>query len=290
MSSRIGLLNRSMRFGILTWKDIIERSVLKVRDRFGLLKDESYMRKASEFLRVDCATLVRMAQQNRKAHKNKWAEKKRRSEMEYQAFYSEDDWYIYFYPYVNRTMTWHYIDKMKTGPKILEYGCGPASMTQWLLKRYPKNRYAVADLSVASTMKFIRQIFEKEPVDILEIGVGTGGLPLKDMYDLIVCTNVLEHTINPDEIVGHLYEHLNSGGVLYTDFMQASEAMVNQSGSENLAEAVQKRDATITFMETHFVPVKSIQRASSVYDWVGDWDMVGIYKKKIRRESEDGTI
>jgi 2-polyprenyl-3-methyl-5-hydroxy-6-metoxy-1,4-benzoquinol methylase len=129
-------------------------------------------------------------------------------------------------------------------------------------------------------MPFVRQRFAGKSVTIVDIGLGRKGLPLTGEYDLIMCTNVLEHTVNPDEIVRHFHDHLAHDGLLYVDFMNASGAVANPLGSENLLEAVEKRDQTITFLETHLRAIKQIKRAGASAEIVNGWDALGVYRKQ----------
>lgn len=48
--------------------------------------------------------------------------------------------------------------------------------------------------------------------------------PLKDNYDLIICADVFEHVKDPDILLRHLTDHINSNGYLYmTAFFGASD-------------------------------------------------------------------
>lgn len=147
MIQRLAEVRRSLSYGMLTLRDIAERAYLRGLDRVGKLNPESYLADACSYLGVDVATVIENARNGRQQHKERWRTKRRQTEAEYQAFYSEDSWYICYQPYSYRTMTWHYVARNTPGPRICEYGCGAAEMTRWLsLRSRLRCRSYVSDL------------------------------------------------------------------------------------------------------------------------------------------------
>src|SRR5439155_6145436 len=66
-------------------------------------------------------------------------------------------------------------------------------------------------------------------------------LPLRRAYDVITCLDVLEHVVNPVQVVRHVVAHLKPGGTLYVNFIEAP-------GGENLEESAAQRAETIAFL------------------------------------------
>jgi 2-polyprenyl-3-methyl-5-hydroxy-6-metoxy-1,4-benzoquinol methylase len=173
-------------------------------------------------------------------------------------FYQEADVYPFRQPYLKRHGGFRWYRRLVghlPAPSVLEYGCGSAALTEYLLAKYPEARFSVADIP-SVTLDFV--IWKKETYGlaykVLTIGAGKQGIPLVDKYDLIICQDVLEHTPNPLEIVSSFVEHLAPGGVLVTDFMNAPEG-------ENLVEAANQRDAVKQLLREKLVVAKAIDEA-----------------------------
>ncbi len=82
-------------------------------------------------------------------------------------------------------------------------------------------------------------------MEALEPGFGRD-LPLRRGYDAIACLEVLEHVINPLEVVGHLAEHLKPGGRLVLNFTY-------DPGGANLVESATQREATVAYLDRHLI-------------------------------------
>lgn len=282
------LFSLKLSLGLLTWRDVAERLFLRTLDKIGLWKPHYFMPDVLEYLKLSDTEAEKSARKARQEYQHLWQAAERKDEASYQHYWAETKHVMYFYPWRERLQTWHWIDSLAPGPRILEYGCGTANLTYWLQRRYPSNRYSVADLATAASIDFVRFRFAGKPVEILQIGLGKDGLPLQNQYDLIFCSNVLEHTVNPDEIVEHFFEHLAPGGILYLDFINHSGSLTNppEVGAHeivnltpNLAEAVHRREATIDFLGDNFEVLKPIKRATPA-EWVVEgWECVGLYRK-----------
>jgi 2-polyprenyl-3-methyl-5-hydroxy-6-metoxy-1,4-benzoquinol methylase len=140
-----------------------------------------------------------------------------------------------------------------------EYGCGVAPVTTWLRPRVPRWRYTLVDLPTPM-LKFARWRFRGAPnVEAKEPGFGAD-LPLTRDYDVITCMDVLDHVINPAEVVRHLAEHLKPGGRLHLSFIHAP-------AGENLVESADQRAGTIRYLDTALrgvVPLR-VDAAGQVY-------------------------
>lgn len=190
---------------------------------------------------------------NKKDHKDAWFAKEKKSLEDKIHFYLEVDIYPFRQPYLKRFGGFRWYRKLVDQfeyPSILEYGCGSAVLTEYLIHRYPNIKYTVADIP-SVTLEFIKWKQKKYfyNYEILEIGME--GLPLKKQYDLIICQDVLEHTWNPLEIITSFVEHLSSGGVLVVDF-------INAPGGENLKESVDQREYVKKYLRNNLISLKAI--------------------------------
>jgi 2-polyprenyl-3-methyl-5-hydroxy-6-metoxy-1,4-benzoquinol methylase len=188
-------------------------------------------------------------------HKQAWYTRGRNTIEEKMQFYQEVDIYLFRQPYNKRFGGFRWYRNLVTHierPAILEYGCGSAVLTEYLIERFPNLKYTVADI-LSNTLDFVRWKKERYgyQYNILNIGAGKQGIPLSDPYDLIICQDVLEHTPNPLEIVTSFVEHLSSEGVLVVDF-------INAPGGENLDEAAEQRESVKAYLRENLIPIKAI--------------------------------
>lgn len=192
---------------------------------------------------------------NKEEHKATWFARTRDTAESMRQFYREVDVYPFRHHYLKRHggFRWYVrlVDHLPC-PSILEYGCGAAALTEWLVERFPRCRYSVADIP-SRTLEFVqwKKASYRYPYVILTVGPGKDGIPLREVYDLIICQEVLSVTPNPLEIVQAFVEHLSPGGVLVLDFM-------NAPGGENLQAAVEQREAVKAFLTQALIPVKPI--------------------------------
>lgn len=192
---------------------------------------------------------------DKQRHKDLWFRRDRGSIDEIRQFYQEADVYPFRQPFNKRRGGYRwYLDLVQHVPRpsILEYGCGSAILTEYLLHHRPDARFSVADIP-STTLEFVKwkQRTLRMPYQILTIGEGPDGIPLRADYDLIICQDVLEHTPNPLEIVTAFADHLTEGGVLILDFL-------NAPGGENLTAAVEQREAVKDLLRTRLRALKAI--------------------------------
>jgi SAM-dependent methyltransferase len=242
-----------------TPSDIFERIWGKLKECiFGF--DCSIFYKTIEYYlknknkKISCSEALKKAL-NKEVHKKAWFAKKRETTEEVMDFYKEVDVYPFRQPYLKRfnEFRWyrHLVNHFKN-PSILEYGCGSAVLTEWLSEKFPECQYSVADIP-STTLDFIKwkKKFYKYDYEILEIGAGKEGIPLKKNYDLIICQDVLEHTPNPLEIVQSFCEHLNKDGILLIDFIDWVEG-------ENLFESQKQREDVKKYLKDNLYSIKAI--------------------------------
>jgi 2-polyprenyl-3-methyl-5-hydroxy-6-metoxy-1,4-benzoquinol methylase len=247
---------------MVTRRDYVCRRLHQLLDRVGL--NRGWLRELSAYYRqmtiqefwvrytigrMDAATL--------------WERKPRTSESDYRAFYAETDYFVLRQMYHSRNECYYAVaDSMRSaGPAgdFCEYGCGVAPVTAWLRPRFPRWRYTLVDLATPM-LEFARWRFRgMSNIEAREPGLGAD-LPLTRDYDVITCLDVLEHVINPSEVVRHLAEHLKPGGALHVNFIYAP-------GGENLVESAGQRAEAIRYLDTTLrgvVPLRS-DRAEQDY-------------------------
>jgi SAM-dependent methyltransferase len=232
----------------VTLRDTICRRRLQGLDRLGL--NRRWFRELSAYYRGLTLqefwiryTLLRM-----EAAKL-WDRKPREGEGDYRSFFGETDYFVLRQMYYHRNSCFHWIGDLLSlaGDRgaFCEYGCGVAPVTAWLRPRFPGWRFTLVDLPVP-TLEFARWRFRNAPnVEALEPGLGRD-LPLRHAYDVIACLEVLEHVINPLEVVRHLAEHLKPGGRLVLNFS-------NDPGRENLVESAAQRAATVDYLDGRLI-------------------------------------
>ncbi len=242
-----------------TLKDRLETLMRKTRERFVGVNTGIFDHTIRYYQETKGAAISRREALGRaldkKRHKDMWFQRERNSIEDIRQFYQEADVYPFRQPFNKRLGGYRWYLRLVEHipqPSILEYGCGSAILTEYLLTRFPRARFTVADIP-STTLEFVK--WKKQtlglPYEILTIGTGADGIPLRGSYDLIVCQDVLEHTPNPFEIVSAFVEHLSVGGVLVLDFM-------NAPGGENLSAAVEQRESVKELLRTCLHPLKAI--------------------------------
>ena len=138
-----------------------------------------------------------------------WGSKPRQGEADYRAFYAETDYFVLRQMHYHRHDAYYAVaaamGRVGRRGDFCEYGCGVAPLTAFLRPRFPQWRYTLVDLPTP-TLEFARWRFrEHANVEFKEPGLGSD-LPLTSTYDVITCLDVLEHVINPLDVVKHLVE------------------------------------------------------------------------------------
>jgi 2-polyprenyl-3-methyl-5-hydroxy-6-metoxy-1,4-benzoquinol methylase len=231
-------------------RDLLSRRRNQVLERVGL--NRGWLRELSAYYRgmtiqefwvrytlgrMDAATL--------------WERKPRTTESDYRSFYAETDYFVLRQMYYHRNDCYHSIARLlrragRAGD-FCEYGCGVGPVTAWLHRRFPGWRYTLVDLP-SPMLEFARWRFRSAGnVEFREPGLGSD-LPLRRAYDLITCLDVLEHVINPLEVVRHFVAHLKPGASLVLNFVQ-------DAGGENLVESAAQRTATIQYLNSTLRPI-----------------------------------
>lgn len=226
------------------WRDLLCRRRHQALDRLRL--NRAWLRELSEYHRglTREEFWVRYTLGRIEA-KRLWTRKPRDGETDYRSFYAESDYWVLRQMYYHRNSCYHFIaDSLRRAGRegdFCEYGCGVAPVTAWLLPRFPRWRYTLVDLA-SPMLDFARwRVRRFTNAEAKEPGLGAD-LPLTRDYDVITCLEVLEHVVNPLEVVQHLVTHLKPGGSLHINFVD------EPGGDENLVESAAQRPATIEYL------------------------------------------
>lgn len=127
-------------------------------------------------------------------------------------------------PYSSHTLVWNRLQQEGVaGRKVLELGVGDASLTRRL-----KEAGAVVDgvevdpLYVELAKPYCRQIFSGDLNDVRALG-------LEGEYDIIVAADVLEHLIDPEQVLAQLKTRIKKGGLLIVSLPNIANVYIRLS-------------------------------------------------------------
>ena len=135
--------------------------------------------------------------------------------------------------------------KLKSGERLLDYGCSISSFTYWISKKHINIDITLADLP-SPVFDFCKHYYSES---CSFINITPDVFPLKDNYDVILLLDVFEHVPDPLELAKHLVSHLNPGGRLVETFID-DEGATNKA---NLRTAYELRNQTINYLREHLV-------------------------------------
>lgn len=127
------------------------------------------------------------------------------------SFYTINLAFTYFQLRLHHTLTCEYrnpeffekLYKFLPGIKtmrILDYGCGCGSNSLTL------HNYGCKDVTISDVPSPLFKMVRKLMPFFNYLAFGEK-FPLTEMYDLIICTDVLEHVKDPDKVLSHLSDH-----------------------------------------------------------------------------------
>jgi 2-polyprenyl-3-methyl-5-hydroxy-6-metoxy-1,4-benzoquinol methylase len=98
------------------------------------------------------------------------------------------------------------------GIKVLDYGCGSGIYgIKLALLGYD---VTLADIP-HKTFEFLKYVCNKYKLNIKFQNLSENNYALTDKFDYIICTDVLEHVDEPEELLRNLIEHLDDNGYMY---------------------------------------------------------------------------
>ena len=118
------------------------------------------------------------------------------------------------------------------GKTMLDYGCGCAASSIWVASQGLD--VTLADLPIKG-FKFLEYITNKYRPGIKFLDITSDYLDLGGPYDFIYCSEVLEHVIEPFEVLKNLVKHLKHNGEMYlTTFFYDCEGVAPQHLKHNV--------------------------------------------------------
>lgn len=115
-----------------------------------------------------------------------------------------------------------YVPYIRRGARVCEYGCGVAPLTTSLVRFYPHLdlQLTCADLPTI-LFHFVRWKFRVAPF-VRTVAIDPADdAPLDGEFDVIFCTEVLEHVPRPLLLLRHLHARLARGGILVLDYIRS---------------------------------------------------------------------
>ncbi len=82
MHHRLREVPRKIRIGALTWRDVVERTTLRLLYRMGLLSPEVALQDTAAYLGISVSDAMVRARDARRAHKSAWYSRERERERE----------------------------------------------------------------------------------------------------------------------------------------------------------------------------------------------------------------
>ena len=146
-----------------------------------------------------------------------WLRRKPQTDKEIHSFYQESDFYIYA---LMKECDWRGAradlaepirEEIKPGGKVLDYGGGCGTLAIDLARA----GFECSHLDLpGKLLDFASFRFARRGMDIKVIPAFEK-YPLKEHYDAIICTHVIEHLPNPEEKIHHMADHIQAGGKLF---------------------------------------------------------------------------
>lgn len=142
-------------------------------------------------------------------------------------------------------------DNLSTNSTVLDYGCCVGDFSILFAKM--KFKVFAIDLDI-ETFKFAQSRFKNRKLDIQCFSVSNDmSLPqLPKKIDFVFCRDVLEHTVNPLEILTYFYENLSDDGYMYISTMNPGDDIY--VGAEHLEKTIMesKTEKYANFFKNHF--------------------------------------
>jgi len=100
--------------------------------------------------------------------------------------------------------------RLNAGSTVLDYGSGPGIMTKAFLKAGYKVTAVDACTDIVGFLKSLKRKTLK-PVHLKN-------WRWTRQYDVVVCSHVIEHVVNPRELLNNLVNSVKRGGLLFLDY------------------------------------------------------------------------
>jgi 2-polyprenyl-3-methyl-5-hydroxy-6-metoxy-1,4-benzoquinol methylase len=108
---------------------------------------------------------------------------------------------------------------------VLEIGCGSGATGQAVKQKFPGVTYFGVELDPVSAASARTVLDRVITGDIEQIDLGHHDV-LQNMFDVIICADVLEHLYDPWNVVGTLHRYLRPGGRVIASIPNVQNARV----------------------------------------------------------------
>ena len=143
---------------------------------------------------------------------------------------------------------------LKKDCSILEYGCGVAPFTNYMIEnKWYENRslnFSLVDVG-GEHMEFAKWRLGKkinEDFKFYEITADNLLPNFNINFDIICLMDVLEHLPNPFDVINNIYNHCNKGAILVYTWVDGK----TENGRADLEEAEEEREITMNFIKNNF--------------------------------------
>jgi len=152
-----------------------------------------------------------------------WRSAERKNETAVDAFYQETEHFIYdltHFNYANMYMGWRgavynlcqQVSDAMPAFEVLDYG-GGIGTSLLELSDLPGIHLTYADLP-GKTYDYANWRFQQRGLNVRSIALGDDDPLAGRLFDVIVCMEVIEHLVEPEQVVKYLIDHLKPGGLL----------------------------------------------------------------------------
>ncbi|MEW5768100.1 MAG: class I SAM-dependent methyltransferase [bacterium] len=174
------------------------------------------LREISQYTGENIKIVSKKIKESAKNAVDSWEENLPKTDKEIKDWYSKTDIYIYqlmrrcgYYP--GSRLEWlSEILRYCQGKKVLDYGCGVGHLGIELIK----HGFEVTNADVPGrTFNFVKWRYQKKGL-LTKFVELNDKFSLSETYDVILCTDVLEHIPNPIDTLRLLSKHLKGDGIL----------------------------------------------------------------------------
>lgn len=152
-----------------------------------------------------------------------------------------------------------FLHQMKNRSNFLEYGCGVAPFSNYILERCPEKLSATTLVDVPSEhLRFGEWRINRKSklagdveVKIIQITPEKVIPEFDSKFDFVSMMDVLEHLPNPFDVMGNIFESCNKGAILIETWVE------HEHGPEgaDLEEAEEEREITMDLIKQRCEPL-----------------------------------